>query len=571
MKIVRRTAGNGPEDAPDWNLDPVLTRILRSRGVNSPAEAVYDLKNILPPNLLDLDAAAALLADAVMSGGLIMIAGDYDADGATATALALRFFRDIGYGNVCFEIPSRRDEGYGINRGIVLRASERGVGLIVTVDNGIAALDAVSFAASLGIRVIVTDHHIPGPELPDALAVVNPLRPGCPFPSKNLAGVGVFFYVAAGLRNELDRRGYFAARGAAAPNMSRYLDFVALGTVADMVPMDYNNRLMTDYGIKLVRNGLTTPGLIELIRSCGLSPQHFKVSDIVYSLCPRINAAGRMADMSFGVRCLLEENPDDAKAAAALLQGFNAERRTVETAMMETAGTQIRLEYPEGLPAALVLYNSSFNPGVMGVAAAKIRDRTGVSAVILADGPDPDLLVGSVRGTAGYNVCEALRRISGAAPEIFAAFGGHRGAAGLTIRRGELARFREMFILDCGRFAAAKTEEATVTDGELPSGYFVPDFARALVFDQPWGAEFAPPLFDGVFRLAGQFVVAGKHLNVKLQLDDGRIVSGIYYNCDTARWPDFAVTRVRAVYCFDMAKNSADSPLRIIVRGMEPA
>ena len=567
MKIVHRIPDSELKNLPHWNLDPVLTRILWSRGVNSPAEAVYDLNRILSPSLHGLSDAVDILAEAVISNRKILIVGDYDADGATSTALAMRFFRDIGYSDVSFDIPNRQDDGYGLNESIVLRAAENRVDVIVTVDNGISANEAVALAVSMGIKVVITDHHIPGDELPDAQAIVNPHLPHCTFPSKNLAGVGVIFYVVASLRTELNRRGYFKDRQV--PVVSNYLDFVALGTIADMVPMDYNNRLMADYGIRLIRAGKTTRGMTELIRICGLSSQNFKATDIVFSLCPRINAAGRMAEMSYGVRCLLAENEDDAKVGAGLLQSFNADRRSIESNMMNTALTQIRLEYDTELPEALVLYNSSFNIGVMGIVAAKIKDLTGLTTVVMADSPDRDYLVGSVRGVDGYHVCDALKRINQDHPEIFKAFGGHKGAGGLTIRREHLASFKELFILDSCRYSSERTDEVIVTDGELPSCYFVSDFARVLVFDQPWGAEFASPVFDGVFQLVNQYVVGGKHLNVRLRMEDGTVLSGMYYNHDVKVWPNYAVRNVRVVFGFDIQKNSSDAGLRLIIRNME--
>lgn len=567
MKIVHRIPDSELKNLPHWNLDPVLTRILWSRGVNSPSEAVYDLNRILSPSLHGLSGAVDILAEAVISNRKILIVGDYDADGATSTALAMRFFRDIGYADISFDIPNRQDDGYGLNESIVLRAAENSVDVIVTVDNGISANEAVALAVSMGIKVVITDHHIPGDELPDAQAIVNPHLPHCTFPSKNLAGVGVIFYVVASLRTELNRRGYFKDRQV--PVVSNYLDFVALGTIADMVPMDYNNRLMADYGIRLIRAGKTTRGMTELIKICGLSCQNFKATDIVFSLCPRINAAGRMAEMSYGVRCLLAENEDDAKVGAGLLQSFNADRRSIESNMMNTALTQIRLEYDTELPEALVLYNSSFNIGVMGIVAAKIKDLTGLTTVVMADSPDRDYLVGSVRGVEGYHVCDALKRINQDHPEIFKAFGGHKGAGGLTIRREHLASFKEQFILDSCRYSTERTDEVIVTDGELPSGYFVSDFARVLVFDQPWGAEFASPVFDGVFQLVNQYVVGGKHLNVRLRMEDGTMLSGMYYNHDVKVWPNYAVRNVRVVFGFDIQKNSSDAGLRLIIRNME--
>lgn len=571
MKIVHRVPDTELHSLPDWNLDPVLTRILWSRGVKNPSEAVYDLNRILSPSLHGMSEAVNILADAVVSQNKIMIVGDYDADGATSTALAMRFFRDINYGDVSFEIPSRQDDGYGLNRSIVLAAAESKVNVIVTVDNGISANEAVSLAVSLGIKVVITDHHIPGDIIPDAQAIVNPHLQTCTFPSKNLAGVGVIFYVVASLRSELNKRGYFSERNLTVPVVSNYLDFVALGTIADMVPMDYNNRLMADYGIRLIRAGRTTRGLMELIRICGLNCQNFKATDIVFSLCPRINAAGRIADMSYGVKCLLAEREDDAKVGAGLLQSFNVDRRNIEADMMNTALTQIRLEYDGNLPGALVLYNSSFNIGVMGIVAAKIKDLTGLTTVIMADSPNDELLVGSVRAVDGYHVCDALKRINQEHPEIFKAFGGHKGAAGLTIRREYLNFFKEQFILDSNRYSSERTDEVIVTDGELPSGYFISDFARVLVFDQPWGAEFSSPLFDGVFQLISQYVVGEKHLNVRLRMADGTVVSGMYYNHDVKVWPNYSVKKVRAVYGFDIQKNSSEAGVRVIIRNMEPA
>lgn len=570
MNIIHRISEEEQANVPNWNLDPILTNILWSRGVRCPNEAVYPIDNILRPTLKGVDRVAAELADAVISGQSIMIVGDYDADGATSTALAIRFFRDIGYNNICFEIPSRQDDGYGLNNSIVMGAVSRGVNIIITVDNGITACESVRLAVSQGIKVYVTDHHLPGENLPVAQGIINPHMPGDDFPSKNLAGVGVIFYVIAALRGELFRRNYFQERDIKIPVVSNYLDFVALGTIADMVPLDYNNRLMVSYGVGLIREGKTTGGLLELIKICGLSYQNFKSSDISFSLCPRINAAGRIADMKFGVQCLLAEKNDEAKVGASLLHNYNIERRNIESVMMGTALTQIRLEYDNILPEALVLYNSSFNAGVMGIVAAKIKDLTGLTTIILSDSPEEDYLVGSVRGTEGYHVCDALKRISAVHPEFFKAYGGHRGAAGLTVVREFLTSFKEEFILDCRRFSGEKKDEVIVTDGSLPDSYFVSEFARVLVYDQPWGTEFTSPLFDGVYMLVNHYVVGGKHLSVKVRLENGLVVSGIYYNYDVRNWPNNSVRQVRMVFGFDLSKNRCDASLKLIIRNMEP-
>lgn len=569
MKIIRRCP-NGAVNIPRWQLDPVLTRIFWSRGIKNPQELVYNINDILPPNFKGINNASEIIAGAVVGSKKIRVIGDYDADGATSTALAMRFFKDIGFSNIDYYIPKRQNDGYGLNEDIVDNAKQQGVELIITVDNGISAVDAVKKAKDYGMQVVITDHHLPAEKYPIADAIVNPHQEGCEFKSKNLAGVGVIFYVLACVRAALRRHGYFAARSCQEPIMSSYLDLVALGTVADIVPMDYNNRLMVSLGIGLIRKHNTSLGIEELIKVSGRRSINFTSTDICFSVSPRLNAAGRIDDMKYGVDCLLSNDSHDAKTGATLLHSFNLRRRDIETEMYSIARDQIKAEYGDIVRTGIVIYHPDFHSGVSGILAAKLLDELNVPVIVFADNKTTNILTGSGRSLGDYHLRNALERI-GALGDMFKAFGGHKNAAGVSLYRDKLAEFKRLFSQDVDLFFnGVFPEKNYVTDGELADPYFSSSFARALVYDHPWGADFPSPDFDGVFFLIKQIVVKNDHLRLLMRLENGKEIWAMYFYYDKTVWPNNRVNKVRVVYCFDIKSNSDDGVFGLIIRAMEP-
>ena len=570
MKILRRDAAKfGP--LPKWKLDPVLTELFWKRGIRNTAELSYSLRNLLLPDFRDMDRAREIIGRAVMERTRIRIIGDYDVDGATATALAMRFFQDLKFGEADFYVPRRHNDGYGLSAAMAEKAAADGVGLIVTVDNGISALEAVSRAREMGIRVVVTDHHIPGEELPEADAVVDPKRKDCPFRSKNIAGVGVIFYVLTQVRSYLREKGWFREQGIPEPRMQDYLDLVALGTVSDVVPLDYNNRIMVQYGIGLIRKHNTTCGIDELIRVSGVSAVKITSSDISFSLGPKLNAAGRIDDMSYGVECLAARDADTARRDASILFNFNIRRREMESEMMAAAEDLIRKMPGHDVSGGIVIYSPDFHSGISGIIAARLKDRYRVPVIVLADGLQENTVVGSCRSVDNFSMHGALERISDMLPGVVLQCGGHVRAAGLTMRRDGIPALRDKFAeLVRGFMRTGVSEETFESDGELPGAYFIPSFVRTLVYDQPWGEGFPNPVFDGVFFMSHQTVMK-QHLRFRLSLADGRSFPAFYFYYDERFWPNQSVTMVRAVYCFQISSNSNSGKISLIVRAMEPA
>ncbi|MBQ3682898.1 MAG: single-stranded-DNA-specific exonuclease RecJ [Succinimonas sp.] len=580
MKIHRRTTENlGPR--PKWQLDPVLTELFWKRGIKSTGELSYSLRNLLRPDFKDIERASEIIGRAVMTGEKIRVIGDYDVDGASATALAMRFFQDVRFEEADFYIPKRQDDGYGFNAAMAEKAAGDNVSLIITVDNGVSAHEAVSRARDLGLKVVITDHHIPGEKLPEAEAVVDPKRPDCPFRSKNIAGVGVIFYVLSKTRSFLREQEWFQKKGIPEPRMQDYLDLVALGTVADVVPLDYNNRIMVQYGIGLIRKHSAACGIEELVRLSGVPAVNFTSSDISFSLSPKLNAAGRIDDMTYGVDCLTARDPFTAKRDASILYNFNIRRREIENEMMLTAEQLIqtpsgsiiagaRGSVPGRISDGIVIFSPDFHAGISGIIAAKLKDRYRVPVIVLAAGIEEHTAVGSCRSVEGFSMHAALECLHGMLPDVVLKYGGHARAAGLTLRQDGIALFREKFQeIVRTHLKTGSAEETIESDGELPGSYFIPSFVRTLVYDQPWGEGFPNPVFDGVFYMSPQTVFK-KHLRFRLSLMDGRSFPAVYFYYDERLWPNQRVNKVRAVYCFQISSNSDTGKISLIVRALEP-
>lgn len=520
----------------------LLARLYAARGVTQREEIKTRLAELLPfTDLLNCEAAGARLADAIQRGERLLIVADYDADGATACSVAMGGLAALG-AQVDFLVPNRFEYGYGLSPEIVALAAERGPDLIITVDNGIAAHAGIQAARERGLEVLVTDHHLPAQNtqtsLPEAL-IVNPNQPGCGFPSKNLAGVGVMFYVLIALRAELRRRGAFAHKPE--PNLLELLDLVALGTVADVVRLDANNRLLVDQGLKLMRQGRARPGINALFRAAGRDPLRASAGDLGFVVGPRLNAAGRLDDMSRGIACLLAASETEAKPLAAELDKLNRARREIETDMQEQALALLeQVDVAEGY--SLSLFDAAWHQGVVGLLASRLKERHHRPTIAFADGGE-GLLKGSGRSIPGLHLRDALDRVDKCHPGLMLKFGGHAAAAGLTLGRERLDEFTAAFEAACRELLSpADLEKVIETDGELAADELRLDNALAIR-DAVWGQGFPPPLFQGRFRVDTQRLVGEKHLRLKLASESGVGGDAILFNRDQPL-PD----RIQATY-----------------------
>ncbi|MES2366743.1 MAG: single-stranded-DNA-specific exonuclease RecJ [Pseudomonadota bacterium] len=521
----------------DAGLHPVLARIYAARQITRMEQLETRLAGLLPfDTLKNIHAAAQRLADAFARKERILVVADYDADGATACAVALRGLGLLG-GNADFLVPNRFEYGYGLTPEIVRLAAERHPDLIVTVDNGIASVAGVAEAKRLGIEVLITDHHLPGDELPDAL-IVNPNQPGCTFPSKNLAGVGVMFYVLLALRAELRARGVFTAE--TLPNLAQLLDIVALGTVADVVRLDDNNRILVEQGLRRMRAGRSCAGIRALFQAAGRDPARASAFDLGFMVGPRLNAAGRLEDMSLGITCLLTDDDTAALTIAQRLHALNAERRSIEADMQETALASLdSIETTDSY--SLALFDPDWHQGVIGILASRLKDKYHRPAICFARGNNGEIK-GSGRSIGALHLRDALDIVSKRSPDLILKFGGHAAAAGLSIHETDFARFATQFEQTVqGLLSPGDLSKVIETDGELPLQTLNLELAQALD-GQVWGQGFPAPSFSGVFRVAQQRVVGEKHLKLRLEMS-GQLFESILFFRDQPL-PE----RIRAVY-----------------------
>ncbi|SFN09337.1 single-stranded-DNA-specific exonuclease [Formivibrio citricus] len=505
-------------------FSPLEARLYAARGIRCHSELEHELTNLLSfSRLKNAEAAAKCLADAIARQARILIVGDYDADGATATVLAMRGLAAFG-ACVDFLVPNRFEYGYGLTPEIVELAATRKPDLIVTVDNGIASIEGVQAAHARGIEVLITDHHLPGDELPDAL-IVNPNQPGCEFPSRSLAGVGVMFYVLMALRAELRQRGAFA--GKAEPNLAQWLDLVALGTVADVVKLDANNRILVEQGLKRMRAGRASPGIMALFAVAGRQFAKASCFDLGFTLGPRLNAAGRLDDMGLGIACLLADSEAAALPLAHELDQMNRERREIEAGMREEAegllaGLSIESDY------SICLYRADWHQGVVGILASRVKDKFHRPTLVFAEGGE-GLIKGSGRSIPGLHLRDALDLVSKRQPGLIVRFGGHAAAAGLTLREADFPVFRAAFEAVCRELMTeAHLDRIIETDGELPPDAFALEVAEKLE-KQVWGQDFPPPLFQGEFRVVEQRVVGARHLKLKLANAHGQVLDAMRF------------------------------------------
>lgn len=555
-------------------LHPVLQRVYAARGVTRAAELELALKGMLDyRKLKGIDEGCALLVEAITAGRRILVIGDYDADGATSTALAVQALRQMGAAWVDFMVPNRFEYGYGLSPEIVAAAQSRQPDLLVTVDNGIASVAGVRAARQAGMQVLVTDHHLPGDELPRADAIINPNQPGCTFDSKNIAGCGVVFYLMCALRAVLRARGWF--NGALAePNLGDLLDLVALGTVADVVTLDYNNRILVQQGLKRIRAGRCRPGIRHLAEVAGRKLVSLKAADFGFALGPRLNAAGRLDDMSIGIELLLTDDEERARMLASELDQLNRDRRKIETEMKQQALAildHLQPLDPQSLPSGICLYQSDWHQGVIGILAARIKERFHRPVIVFAAAGDGEIK-GSARSIPGFHLRDALDRVDKANPGLIQKFGGHAMAAGLSIDEADFERFTQAFTQVTDRLLDAELLQAQVlTDGALTPTDFSMELANALADGGPWGQQFPEPCFDGDFVILQQRLVGEHHLKLVLQLPGTMTyLDAIAFNVDRNIWPDPTLARVHVAYRLEVNEFRGQRKLQLVVEQLQP-
>lgn len=570
LRIVSRPL---PGQLPDLGpIPPLLTRLYAARGVASVQELDRSLKSLLPVELFKgMPEATALLVEALEQQQSILVVGDFDADGATASSVALLGLRALGAAQVDYLVPNRFEYGYGLTPEIVEVALQRHPDLLITVDNGISSVDGVAAARAAGLRVLVTDHHLPGEQLPAADAIVNPNQPGCGFPSKGIAGVGVIFYVLLALRAALRERGWFAGRSE--PNLGELLDLVALGTVADVVPLDANNRILVHQGLARIRAGRCRPGIRALLEVAGREPQRLVASDLGFIVGPRLNAAGRLDDMSLGIECLLSNDPGQALELARELDSMNRERQQIEREMQQQALQTLAgmaLEQ-ERMPFGLCLFDADWHQGVIGILASRLKERYHRPVIAFADAGNGQIK-GSARSIPGLHIRDALDAVAAHNPGLISKFGGHAMAAGLSLQREQYPRFAEAFDQEVRRqLSADDLSGRLLTDGELAEHEFRLELANSLREAGPWGQHFPEPVFHGDFELIQQRIVGERHLKLVLQPPgSGRLLDAIAFNIDPKQWPNHRAARVRLAYVLDVNEFRGRQNLQLLVRHLEP-
>ena len=570
MQIEQRPL---PDTLPDLgDIPPLLTRIYAARGVQSAVELEKGLARLLPVHLLKgMDAAVQLLAQALEQRQRILIVGDFDADGATASCVGVLGLKMLGAAHVDYLVPNRFDYGYGLTPEIVEVALQRQPDVLITVDNGISSIDGVAVAQAAGLKVIVTDHHLPGAELPSADAIVNPNQPGCEFPSKALAGVGVMFYVLLGLRAHLRNSGWFAEQSIAEPNLAELLDLVALGSVADVVPLDANNRILVHQGLARIRAGRARPGLKAILEVARRDHRRLVSTDLGFIVGPRLNAAGRLDDISLGIECLLCEDPDAALQQAQQLELLNQERKQIEQGMQREALMQLKDLPLDNLPFGLCVFEPEWHQGVIGILASRMKDRYHRPVIAFADAGDGEFK-GSARSVAGLHIRDALDTVATRFPELISKFGGHAMAAGLTVQRIHYEAFAKAFDAEVRRQLTADDLAGRIySDGSLSADEFDMQLAQQLRQAGPWGQHFPEPLFHGDFKILSQRLVGERHLKLMLQsLENAPPVDAIAFNIDLDIWPNPSIQKAQVAYRLDVNEFRGNQSLQLIVSGISP-
>ncbi|MEK7259582.1 MAG: single-stranded-DNA-specific exonuclease RecJ [Pseudomonadota bacterium] len=576
--IYRRVPAREGDFSP--RVPVLLQRILSARNVFTDGELTLDLRDLhSPEQLLGLKASVQILQEELMRQGRVLIIADFDADGATSCALAVRALRAMGFQHVDYIVPNRFEYGYGLTPEIVALAAQRAPDLLITVDNGISSVEGVRAAQSLGMRVLITDHHLPGRELPTADAIVNPNQPGCPFPSKSLAGVGVVFYLLAALRSFLREQGWFESQKLPEPNMAAYLDLVALGTVADVVGLDRNNRILVNEGLKRIRQGRACAGIMALLEIGKRRRETLVASDLGFAVGPRLNAAGRLDDMGLGIECLLSDNPDTATAMAIELDAMNQQRKGIEGEMRDQAVSELDALHldEKAVPAGVCIYQPDWHQGVIGILAARIKEKLHRPVIAFADsgvqGSGEIEIKGSARSIPGLHIRDVLDTVATRNPGLVTRFGGHAMAAGLTLRKCDYERFSAAFTAEVEALLNEDDLQARIaTDGEIGVKEFTIETAQTLRDAGPWGQNFPEPNFDGVFKVVQQRLLGDSHLKMVLSPPaDGRLLlDAIAFNVDRSCWPNEDVREVRLVYRLDINEFRGQRNLQLLVEHIEP-
>lgn len=573
MKIEIKRRPEADTSGFSSDIPPLLKRIYASRGLRTDTDLERGAKGLHSYDKLNgIDAAVTLLIDALREHKRIIVVGDFDADGATSSALSVLALRQLGCRNVDYLVPNRFDDGYGLSPDVAEQAAARGAEIIMTVDNGVSSVAGVAAAKEKGIRVLVTDHHLPGDVLPAADAIVNPNLHSCDFPSKALCGVGVAFYLMLALRAALRQQNWFVEQGIPEPNLAGLLDLVALGTVADVVALDGNNRILVHQGLQRIRAGQCRPGIQALIEVANRDPSRLVASDLGFALGPRINAAGRLDDMSFGVELLLCEDIQSARRMAVELDGLNQTRKEIEQGMKEEAlAICERLKFSKkDMPYGLALYQADWHQGVIGILASRIKELYHRPVIAFAAAGEGEIK-GSCRSIPGLHMRDVLDLIDTRNPGMILKFGGHAMAAGLTLAADQFEAFSKAF----DQAVRDELDESALrgillTDGELAAQEMTMETAELIRGGGPWGQQFPEPSFDGRFRLLQQRLVGSKHLKMMLEpIDGGSMIDAIAFNIDVRRWPDASVQQVNLVYRLDINEFRGNRSVQLMVEYLE--
>jgi single-stranded-DNA-specific exonuclease len=555
-------------------IAPLLKRVYINRGIKTKDEIEYNLENLLSyENLSGIKEAVNCLWEAFVNKQRVLIVGDYDADGAASTALAVRALRSFGLQQVDYVVPNRFEYGYGLTPEIVVVAARKNPELIITVDNGISSIEGVAAAKQLGSKVIITDHHLPGETLPDADAIVNPNQPNDQFASKNLAGVGVIFYVMLALRKFLREQNWFLNQKIPEPNMAVFLDLVALGTIADIVSLDKNNRILVKNGLNRIRAGKCISAIKALLKVGKRSYENVVANDLGYVLAPRLNAAGRLDDMSLGIECLLTDNENEAYKIALQLNDLNDERRSIEAEMRQQAARELdRLQLDQELPLGLCLYNENWHQGVVGVLSSRLKDRLQRPVITFAKVND-DEIKGSARSVPGLHIRNVIDAIAAKNPGLITKFGGHAMAAGISLALSKYRDFQLAFELEVSKHLKPEDlRDKIYTDGELSATELCFANAELVRNAGPWGQDFPEPIFFNTFDIVQQHIVGQKHLRLVLKVKDAeQLINAIAFNVDLENWPNERCGTISAAYRLDVNEYNKRRDLQLIIEHLDAA
>ena len=570
-KIINRDVPDGI-NLPD-SIHPVLKRIYASRNIKSSEDLDYSLGSLIPyEELSGVDDAVILLQEMITQKKRILIVADFDADGATSCALAIRGLTAMGAEDVIYVVPNRFEHGYGLSPKIVDVALDHDPDLIVTVDNGISSISGVEHAKKNGIKVLITDHHLPGDKLPSADVIINPQLKEDKFPSKNLAGVGVIFYILLALRAKLKAENWFDEKNIKYPNLANLLDLVALGTISDLVPLDKNNRTMVAHGLKLMRQNKSKVGILAILNQSGRQLSTLTSGDLSFAIAPRLNAAGRLTDMSLGIECLLTDDKENATEMAKKLNQLNIERRQIQDNMEEQAFTEFEKylqDTSKKIPHGICIYNQNWHQGVVGILAAKIKEKFNRPVVVFAQ-ECQGILKGSARSITELHIKDVFDEIARLYPELILTFGGHAMAAGLTIEESQFDRFSDVFNKVVDRYISSDSlEDQCLTDGELSGDDFSLPLALAIQNAGPWGQSFPEPIFVGQFKILDKRVVGESHLKLKLQSRNNNTLDAIAFNMTDDDWPS-KLEQITSTYRLGINNYRGHSQIQLFIEHIEP-